>query len=107
MGWRKVEGRWKRENRTTIANRRHLRRFILIGLYTGTRHSAITALLWHESPKNAWVDLEGGMIYRRGKQERDTANKRRPVVKLPRRLTGAHAPGGSGWTTRASGSRHR
>lgn len=86
MGWRKVEGRWERDNRTTIANRRHLRRFILIGLYTGTRHSAITALLWHESPKNAWVDLENGMIYRRGRLERDTANKRRPLAKLPRRL---------------------
>lgn len=87
MGWRKNdEGRWVRDNRTTIANRRHLRRFILIGIYTGSRSGVIKALLWHESPKNAWVDLDGGMIYRRGKAEQETANKRRPVVKLPLRL---------------------
>jgi hypothetical protein len=88
MGWRKgSDGRWTRENRTTIANRRHLRRFILIGLYTGSRSGVIKALLWHESAKQAWVDLDDRTVYRRGKQERDTKNKRRPLVKLTPRLT--------------------
>lgn len=99
MGWRRVgdaygppqpgkpwPARWIRDNRTTIANRRHMRRFILIGLYTGSRSGVIKAMLWHESPTNAWADLEKGMVFRRGKTERETANKRRPVVKLPRRL---------------------
>lgn len=86
LGWRKREdGRWTRLGGSARANRAHLRRFILIGLYTGTRHSAMRALLWEESLHQAWVDLDKGMIYRRGKGERETT-KRRPVVKLPRRL---------------------
>ncbi len=68
------------------ANRAHLRRFILIALYTGTRHAVIRQLLWSESPSQAWVDLDAGMIYRRGRRERERANKRRPVVKIPPRL---------------------
>jgi integrase len=43
------------------------------------------ALLWEEALTQAWVDLERGMIYRRGRGERETT-KRRPVVKIPRRL---------------------
>ena len=87
MGHRKMpDGTWKALDRSTRSNRKHLCRFILIGLYTGTRSGVLPKLLWKESAKQAWVDLEHGMIYRRGKQERDHKNKRRPVVKLPRRL---------------------
>lgn len=87
MGWRKDEtGAWRRLSPSARSNRAHLRRFILIALYTGTRHSVITALLWEEAALQAWVDLDKGMIFRRGKGERDHATKRRPVVKLPRRL---------------------
>jgi integrase len=85
MGWRKTQDGWERLGGSAIANRAHLRRFILIGLYTGTRHSAMRALLWEEALTQAWVDLDKGMIYRRGRGERETT-KRRPVVKLPRRL---------------------
>lgn len=85
MGWRKTQDGWVRLSASARANRAHLRRFILIGLYTGTRHSAMRALLWEEAVKQAWVDLDKGMIYRRGKGERETT-KRRPVVKIPRRL---------------------
>ena len=77
--WRKLEGSQR-------ANRAHLCRFIVIGLYTGTRSAAICALLWGESPVQAWVDLEAGMIYRRGRLEREQRTKRRPVVKIPPRL---------------------
>lgn len=88
-GWRRNEdGSWTALSASAKANRRHLARFILIGLYTGTRSAVIRALLWEESPHQAWVDLEAGMIYRRGRQERDHRNKRRPVVKLPPRLLG-------------------
>jgi len=85
MGWRKTEDGWTRLSASARANRAHLRRFILVGLYTGTRHSAMRALLWEEALTQAWVDLDKGMIYRRGRGERETT-KRRPVVKLPRRL---------------------
>lgn len=89
MGYRRadVDGKpvWTRLGGSAVANRAHLRRFILIGLYTGTRHSAMRALLWEEALTQAWVDLDKGMIYRRGRGERETT-KRRPVVKLPPRL---------------------
>lgn len=91
MGYRlKVDvfGRetWERLGPSAIANRLHLRRFVLIGLYTGNRPSVTTALLWEESPIQAWADLEKGMVWRRGKREKEHKTKRRPVVKMPRRL---------------------
>jgi integrase len=94
MGWRKDEdGRWKRPEarrhggwRSIRSNRLHLRRFILISLYSGSRSGVTKSLLWSEAPKQAWVDLEKGWIYRRGKQEREIKTKRRPLVKMPRRL---------------------
>lgn len=78
--------RWKRLRDSGPANRAHMKRFILIGLYTGTRPGVIPKLLWEESPVQAWVDLEQEMIYRRGREEREHRTKRRPVVKLPPRL---------------------
>lgn len=88
MGWRwdPAGRRWIRPEGPARQNRRHLRRFLLIGLYTGTRPGVIGQLLWEESPVQAWVDLDKGMIYRRGRQERDRPTKRRPVVSLPPRL---------------------
>lgn len=87
MGWRKApDGTWTRLNVSARANRAHLRRFILIGLYTGTRHSVITKLLWDASATQAWVDLDRGTIYRRGKGEHESRTKRRPVVKVSTRL---------------------
>ncbi|ATC25306.1 hypothetical protein CA608_12565 [Caulobacter vibrioides] len=87
MGWRlDKEGRWRRLSKSAIANRAHLRRFILLGLYTGTRHSVLTKLLWKQSRLQAWVDLGGGVIYRRGADEKEQKTKRRPLVVLPPRM---------------------
>jgi integrase len=88
MGWRidPKTGNWTRLSKSARANRAHLRRFILIGLYTGTRPGVIPKLLWSESPIQAWIDLDAGIIYRRGKAERDHRTKRRPLVKIPPRL---------------------
>jgi integrase len=57
----------------------HLKRFILIGLYTGSRSGAILALQWE------WVDLERGTMRRRGAGESES-NKRRPPVRLGARI---------------------
>ena len=86
MGWRKTKSGWVRLPRSARANRAHLRRFLLIGLYTGSRPGVIGKLLWRESPTQAWVDLDAGVIYRRGREERDHRTKRRPLCKLPPRL---------------------
>lgn len=87
MGWRlQSDGSWIRLPGSSRANRAHVRRFILIGLYTGTRPGVIPKLLWHESPTQAWVDLDKRTIYRRGRGERDHRTKRRPLVRMPDRL---------------------
>jgi len=63
----------------------HLARFILIGLYTGTRAAAIASASPVAQPGCSFVDLESGIFYRLagGKQ---TTNKRQPPVPLPPRL---------------------
>ncbi|EFO33563.1 integrase [Roseibium sp. TrichSKD4] len=63
----------------------HLARLILIGLYTGTRTGAIIKMRWLQSIDAGWFDLENGVMYRRGQNERLT-NKRRPSVRIPNRL---------------------
>lgn len=57
----------------------HLRRFILIGLYTGSRAGAILEAKW------SWVDLETGVMRRRAPGVNEST-KRTPPVRLDRRL---------------------
>jgi integrase len=63
----------------------HLRRFILLGLYTGTRRSALLGLKWTTALHSGWIDVEAGILYRKGAGQRSTA-KRQPPCKLPDRL---------------------
>lgn len=63
----------------------HLRRFVLIALYTGTRSGAILRLSWLPSITSGWVDLDKGILYRSGSEERRT-KKRQPAVRIPARL---------------------
>lgn len=57
----------------------HLRRFILLSLYTGRRMSAVLELTWTR------VDLDKGVIRFRADGERET-NKRRGRVRIARQL---------------------
>lgn len=66
---------------------KHLARFILVALYTGTRKEAILGLGFNPSLSGGWVDVEQGVMYRRGAGERET-NKRRKPIRLTRRLLG-------------------
>ena len=87
LGSRKdLTGRWQRLGASARANRAHLRRFMLIGFYTGTRPGVIPKLLWEESATQAWIDVDRGVIWRKGKLEREHKTKRRPLVKVPPRL---------------------
>lgn len=63
----------------------YMARFILIGLYTGTRHDALLKLRWSPAPVGGHVDLERGILYRRGGEEVETS-KRRPPVRVLRKL---------------------
>jgi len=63
----------------------HLRRLILICLYTGTRPGAALALRWGPSLHSGWVDVDRGIIHRKGAREGES-NKRRGSVRMPRQL---------------------
>jgi len=64
----------------------HLIRLILIGLYTGTRLTAILNLQWIPNVNGGYVDLDKGVIYRKAEGERVAHNKRKTPVKVPPRL---------------------
>ena len=63
----------------------YVARFILLGLYTGTRHATILALRWTESADAGWLDPQAGIIYRAGRAEKQT-RKRRTAARMPDRL---------------------
>ncbi len=61
---------------------RHLARFILIGLYTGTRAAAIGAASPVQGLGRSYVDLDQGIYFRLARGARET-NKRQPPAPLP------------------------
>jgi hypothetical protein len=65
----------------------YVARFILIGLYTGTRRGAILSLKWHRSLSSGYYDSGRGILYRRGDGEKETS-KRRPPCTVPQPLRG-------------------
>lgn len=67
---------------------RHLNRFILAAVYTGTRRDAVLALrIDIPSPQAGHIDTETGILHRAGSAERRT-KKRRGQAKVPRKLLG-------------------
>lgn len=58
----------------------HLRRFILLGLYTGSRSAAILGAQWH------WVDFGSCTMLRREPGSGEIANKRTPKFRLGDRI---------------------
>ncbi|HRF08539.1 MAG TPA: tyrosine-type recombinase/integrase [Xanthobacteraceae bacterium] len=64
---------------------RHLARFILIGLYTGSRATPIACASFHAAAGRSYIDLAQGMFYRRPEGARIT-KKRQPPVPIPDRL---------------------
>jgi hypothetical protein len=64
---------------------RHLARSILIGLYTGTRASAIAAASPYRQVGASFVDLDPGIFYRLAISRRAT-NKWQTPAPIPRRL---------------------
>jgi integrase len=64
---------------------RHLARFILIGLYTGTRAGVIASASPIPAIGRSYVDLDRGIFYRLAQGKAET-NKRQPPVPIPPRL---------------------
>lgn len=55
-------------------------RFIILGLYTGSRSNTLRSLRWK------WIDLERGIMHRRDPARPQPRNKKYPPVRLGRRL---------------------
>lgn len=98
MGWRKTGDRMAHipdqksdskhsggVRKQTRTRRAHLRRFLITGLYTGTRHMPMIRARWIPSTVEPWIDVDRGLFYRRGDEERQTS-KRQPPVRIPPRL---------------------
>jgi integrase len=65
---------------------RHVARFILIGIYTGTRASAIATASPHPREGRSFVDLERGIFYRKQIGKRATKKRQTPAPVPPRLL---------------------
>lgn len=63
---------------------RHLARFILIGVYTGSRPGAILGLSWNNEHGRGYVDLEHGLIYRHAGGAAETSKRQPPVPISPK-----------------------
>ncbi|MHA6686367.1 tyrosine-type recombinase/integrase [Mesorhizobium sp. A556] len=80
---RREHSRWRR-NRFVI--NRHLARFILLGLYTGSRRGAIFNVQWMANTTGGWIDSDRCVMHRRGEGISET-NKRQPPVRLGKRIS--------------------
>ena len=58
----------------------HLYRFIILALKTGSRSGVLLRLEW------SWIDLDRGLMNRRGPKETESGTKRTPPVRLGRSL---------------------
>jgi integrase len=65
---------------------RHIARFILIGLYTGTRAGAIASASPVQALGNSYVDLQRGIFYRLAQGHVRTKKRQTPVPLPPRLL---------------------
>lgn len=61
----------------------HVARFILIGVYTGSRPGDILGLSWEATTHRGRVDLDQGMIYRKPTAKRETTKRQPPVPVSP------------------------
>jgi len=81
--WRAKQVMFGKATRRAVGQ--HIARFILIGLYTGTRSSAICGAALISTIGRGHVDLDRGVFYRRAIGRGET-KKRQPPVRLPLRL---------------------
>ena len=63
----------------------HVVRFVLTGLYTGTRAGAVCGAALQPTVGHGWIDIEHGIFYRRTSGMKRT-KKRQPSIRMPPRL---------------------
>ena len=64
---------------------KHLARFILVAIYTGTRSDAILRMRYMPSTEGGWVVTHSGRMHRRGIGVAES-KKRQPPIPIPRQL---------------------
>lgn len=69
-------------SKTRRWTRRHVAKFILVALYTGSRASVICRAALQPTEGQGWIDLTRGVFYRRAQGVRET-KKRTPPIPLP------------------------
>lgn len=87
---RMIRAAWRYRERqlgkpTGRASRKHVARFILVALYTGSRAGAVCGAALQPTEGRGWIDLDRGVFYRRPAGRRET-KKRTPPVPLPPQL---------------------
>lgn len=65
---------------------RHIARFLLIGVYTGSRSTPILRASPYAAAGRAYVDLDSGLYYRLPEDFDEADNKRSPTCRVPDRL---------------------
>ncbi|MBY5385209.1 hypothetical protein [Rhizobium leguminosarum] len=65
---------------------KHIARFILVAIVTGTRADRLSRASFHKEPGRPWIDLASGIFYRRAAKEFAPHNKRADPVRIPDRL---------------------
>lgn len=65
---------------------RHVARFVLVALYTGTRKAAVLRLRFMANTSGGHVDTAAGMLYRRARGQAETKKRQPPIRVAPRLL---------------------
>lgn len=71
---------------TSARPTRHIARFMLVAVYTGTRTERIEQASFVKEDGRPWIDLENGVFYRAWDGERVPDNKRADPIRIPHRL---------------------
>ena len=79
-GARTSDGKWVNPPPTP-----HLARFLLLGIYTGSRKQVLLRFRWERAPGCGWLDLDNAVMYRRDPGQQET-KKRTPTAPIPPRL---------------------
>lgn len=74
-----------RRDRSTRTKRRHIARFVLLGLYSGRRENTIRRTQWLPNTTGPWMDLDRMIYHGKGSAEAKT-KKRRPPAAIAFRL---------------------
>jgi integrase len=83
---RLIRAAWRqRGGRFSHYTSRHIARYILIGLYTGSRHGDICGAALIPTIGRGYVDLDRGIFKRKPDNKKETS-KRQPTVPIPPRL---------------------